>query len=142
MVQGVSELGLEVCYTLGMLTDDQAKRLEDAGLYAYNHNLDTSESYHPNVVSTRSYQDRLHTLANVLTTSITLCCGGILGLGESEDDRIALLHTLTSLDPHPESVPTRAIPRGYRMSIPSATRRCKRYVPPTRSDTQYSERAP
>ncbi|MBV9661304.1 MAG: biotin synthase BioB [Acidimicrobiales bacterium] len=105
MVEGVSGLGLEVCATLGMLTVEQAKRLEAAGLYAYNHNLDTSQAYYPSVVSTRSYQDRLDTVANVRATSVTVCCGGILGLGESEDDRIALLHTLAGLDPHPESVP-------------------------------------
>jgi len=105
MVKGVAELGLEVCCTLGMLTAEQARRLEEAGLYAYNHNLDTSEHYYPSVVRTRSYQDRLDTLAHVRSTSVTVCCGGILGLGETESDRVALLHTLATLEPHPESVP-------------------------------------
>ena len=105
MVKGVNELGLESCVTLGMLDEDQAQKLADAGLTAYNHNLDTSEEFYDNIITTRSYQDRLDTLTNVAKAGISTCCGGILGLGESEDDRISLLHTLSNLDPQPESVP-------------------------------------
>lgn len=104
-VRGVNAVGLEVCATLGMLTGAQAAQLEAAGLYAYNHNLDTSEAYYPSVITTRTYQDRLDTIAAVRTTGVTVCAGGILGLGESDTDRIALLHTLATLRPHPESVP-------------------------------------
>jgi biotin synthase len=96
---------MEVCCTLGMLTESQAKRLADAGLYAYNHNLDTSEEHYRRIITTRSYQDRLNTLRNVRKTNVTVCCGGILGLGESVTDRVALLHTLATMKPHPESVP-------------------------------------
>jgi biotin synthase len=109
MVRDVTALGLEVCCTLGMLTEHQAKRLEDAGLYAYNHNLDTSEEYYETIITTRTYADRLRTLENVRKTSVTVCCGGIIGLGESVDDRISLLHTLASMDPHPESVPVNVL---------------------------------
>jgi biotin synthase len=105
MVRDVSAMGLEVCCTLGMLTVEQAERLEEAGLYAYNHNLDTSEEFYPSIITTRTYQDRLDTIANLRTTNITLCCGGIIGMGETVDDRAAMLHTLAALDPHPESVP-------------------------------------
>lgn len=105
MVRGVSGMGLEVCCTLGMLTEDQAVRLKDAGLTAYNHNLDTSEEFYNKVISTRTYQDRLETLGNVAKAGISACCGGILGMGESQDDRISLLHTLANLNPQPESVP-------------------------------------
>ncbi len=105
MVSGVNELGLEVCCTLGMVTEDQAARLADAGLTAYNHNLDTSDHYYERIISTRTYHDRLTTLRNVRKAGVTLCCGGIIGMGESDDDRIAFLHTLATLDPHPESVP-------------------------------------
>jgi biotin synthase len=105
MVKDVTELGIEVCCTLGLLTERQARRLEQAGLYAYNHNLDTSEEYYPTIITTRSYRDRLNTLQNVRKTNITVCCGGILGLGESVEDRISLLHTLATMRPHPESVP-------------------------------------
>ncbi len=105
MVKGVSDMGMEACVTLGMLTEDQALRLKEAGLTAYNHNLDTSEEFYDKVVTTRNYQDRLDTLANVAKAGIAACCGGILGLGESEEDRISLLHTLHALDPQPESVP-------------------------------------
>jgi biotin synthase len=105
MVREVTELGLEVCCTLGMLTADQARRLEAAGLYAYNHNLDTSEEYYETIITTRRYADRLKTLERVRQTRVTVCCGGILGLGESKEDRVALLQTLSSLRPHPESVP-------------------------------------
>jgi biotin synthase len=105
MVRDVSGMGLEVCCTLGMLTADQAQRLEEAGLYAYNHNLDTSEEFYPSIITTRTYQDRLDTIANLRTTNITLCCGGIIGMGETVDDRAAMLQTLANLDPQPESVP-------------------------------------
>jgi biotin synthase len=105
MVKDVTDLGIEVCCTLGLLTEPQARRLEQAGLYAYNHNLDTSEEYYPTIITTRSYRDRLNTLQNVRKTNITVCCGGILGLGESQEDRLSLLHTLATMRPHPESVP-------------------------------------
>jgi len=105
MVQGVRELGLETCATLGMLSPAQAQRLKDAGLDFYNHNLDTSAEFYGEVITTRSYQDRLDTLAAVRDAGIRVCCGGILGMGEQDSDRVALLHTLATLDPHPESVP-------------------------------------
>lgn len=105
MVQEVTAMGLEVCCTLGMLTADQAKRLEAAGLYAYNHNLDTSREHYSTIISTRTYDDRLNTIDNVRQTNVTVCSGGILGLGETADDRVAMLHTLSNLHPHPESVP-------------------------------------
>lgn len=105
MVKEVTALGLEVCCTLGMLTQTQAKRLEEAGLYAYNHNLDTSQDYYSTIITTRTYSDRLNTIQNVRQTNVTVCSGGILGLGESVEDRISMLHTLATLRPHPESVP-------------------------------------
>ncbi|MBK1986714.1 biotin synthase BioB [Sphaerospermopsis aphanizomenoides BCCUSP55] len=105
MVKDVTSMGLEVCCTLGMLNANQAKRLEDAGLYAYNHNLDTSEEYYSTVITTRTYGDRLNTIANVRQTNVTVCSGGILGLGESVADRVGMLYTLSNLQPHPESVP-------------------------------------
>ena len=105
MVEGVASLGLETCATLGMLTPSQAKRLKDAGLDYYNHNLDTSEAFYGEVITTRRYQDRLDTLAAVRAAGINVCCGGILGLGEQPEDRVDFLHTLATLDPHPESVP-------------------------------------
>ena len=105
MVEGVAALGLETCATLGMLTPAQARRLKDAGLDFYNHNLDTSEAFYGEVITTRTYQDRLATLAAVREAGIRVCCGGILGMGESAADRVAFLHTLATLDPHPESVP-------------------------------------
>ncbi len=105
MVREVTDMGVEVCCTLGMLNESQAKRLEEAGLYAYNHNLDTSASHYKSVITTRTYEDRLNTLENVRKTSVTLCTGGILGLGETIADRVDLLHTLSSMEPHPESVP-------------------------------------
>jgi biotin synthase len=105
MVAGVAALGLETCATLGMLTPAQATRLKQAGLDYYNHNLDTSEAYYGEVITTRTYQDRLDTLAAVREAGIRVCCGGILGMGESPADRVAFLHTLATLDPHPESVP-------------------------------------
>src|SRR5207237_2116543 len=111
MVRQVNDLGLEVCATLGMLTADQARRLEEAGLYAYNHNLDTSPEYYDSVITTRTYQERLDTIDNLRTTSITVCCGGIIGMGESVADRISFLHRLATLDPHPESVPINVLSR-------------------------------
>ncbi len=105
MVEGVSDMGMEACVTLGMLTENQAQRLADAGLTAYNHNLDTSREFYDKVITTRNYDDRLDTLKNVAKAGINACCGGILGLGEKEDDRISLLHTLCNLNPQPESVP-------------------------------------
>ena len=105
MVRGVAALDMEVCCTLGMLTPEQAERLARAGLTAYNHNLDTSPEYYDRIITTRNYEDRLRTLEHVRKAGITVCCGGIIGMGESDDDRIGLLYQLASLDPHPESVP-------------------------------------
>ncbi|MDB9447398.1 biotin synthase BioB [Anabaena sp. CS-542/02] len=105
MVKEVTDMGLEVCCTLGMLNTDQAKRLEAAGLYAYNHNLDTSQEYYNTIITTRTYGDRLNTIDNVRQTNVTVCSGGILGLGESVEDRVGMLQTLANLQPHPESVP-------------------------------------
>jgi len=109
MVKGVNALGLEVCCTLGMLTEDQAQRLKEAGLYAYNHNLDTSDEHYSEIISTRTYGDRLETLDNVEKAGISVCCGGIIGMGESDDDRIKLLYTLATRPQHPESVPVNAL---------------------------------
>lgn len=111
MVKGVNEMGMEVCCTLGMLTEEQAKKLADAGLYAYNHNLDTSPEYYGEIISTRTYDDRLNTLENVRKAGVSVCCGGIIGLGEKHDDRIKMLHTLSNLPEHPESVPINALVR-------------------------------
>lgn len=105
MVGAVSQLGLEVCCTLGMLKADQAKRLKAAGLTAYNHNLDTSPEYYGEIISTRVYEERLETLENVREAGISVCCGGIIGMGESVEDRVGLLHKLCTLPSHPESVP-------------------------------------
>lgn len=109
MVSGVNEMGMEVCCTLGMLDATQAKQLKEAGLSAYNHNLDTSPEHYPKVISTRSYEDRLNTIANVRDAGISVCCGGILGLGEEKSDRVGLLHVLATLPEHPESVPINAL---------------------------------
>jgi biotin synthase len=109
MVSEVTAIGVEVCCTLGMLTENQARRLEDAGLYAYNHNLDTSREHYGKIITTRTYDDRLGTIAAVRKTSVTVCSGGIMGLGETEADRISMLHTLSTLDPHPESVPVNVL---------------------------------
>ncbi|MEM9327104.1 MAG: biotin synthase BioB [Bacteroidota bacterium] len=109
MVKGVNGLGMEVCCTLGMLSEDQAKRLKEAGLYAYNHNLDTSEEHYEEIISTRTYDDRLDTLENVRNANISVCSGGIIGMGETVDDRIGMLHTLSNLPEHPESVPVNAL---------------------------------
>ena len=109
MVKGVNEMGMEVCCTLGMLTEHQAEKLADAGLYAYNHNLDTSSEYYGEIITTRTYDDRLKTLENVRKAGVTVCCGGIIGLGEKHDDRMNMLHTLATLPEHPESVPINAL---------------------------------
>ena len=109
MVEGVNELGMEVCCTMGMLTEEQAQKLYNAGLYAYNHNLDTSEEHYADIITTRTYDDRLKTLGNVRKAGISVCSGGIIGLGETHDDRIAMLHTLSTLPQHPESVPINAL---------------------------------
>ncbi len=105
MVSAVCEMGLEVCCTLGMLDQEQALRLKEAGLYAYSHNLDTSDRFYPTIITTRTYQDRLDTIAQVRSAKVTVCCGGIIGLGEKKEDRLRLLQTLSSFTPHPESVP-------------------------------------
>ena len=109
MVRGVRELGMEACVTLGMLSQAQADRLAEAGLTAYNHNLDTSPEFYGEIVTTRTYQDRLDTLARVRKAGVEVCCGGIIGLGESIEDRARLLQTLANLSPHPESVPINAL---------------------------------
>jgi biotin synthase len=109
MVRGVRGMGLEACCTLGMLTAEQASRLADAGLTAYNHNLDTSRSFYGSIISTRTYDDRLRTLAHVRNAGITVCSGGIIGMGESVDDRCGMLMTLANLHPQPESVPINAL---------------------------------
>lgn len=109
MVRTINKLDMEVCCTLGMLTENQAKRLAEAGLYAYNHNLDTSEEYYKEVISTRGYEDRLQTIENVRKTNVTVCSGGIIGMGESVADRAGMLVALASLNPQPESVPINAL---------------------------------
>ena len=111
MVRGVKGMGLEACVTLGMLTESQAVKLKDAGLDAYNHNLDTSRSNYKSIITTRTYDDRLRTLENVRKAGVTVCSGGIIGMGESKDDRCEMLRTLANLDPQPESVPINALVR-------------------------------
>jgi biotin synthase len=111
MVEGVSALGMEVCTTLGMLNAEQAHRLKAAGLTAYNHNLDTSPEFYSRIITTRTYQERLDTLARVQDAGISVCCGGIVGMGESARDRCALLAQLGRLDPHPESLPVNLLVR-------------------------------
>jgi biotin synthase len=111
MVRGVAALGVEVCCTLGMLTKSQAERLRTAGLTAYNHNLDTSPEYYGKIISTRTYEDRLRTIEFVRKAGITVCCGGIVGMGESDEDRVGLLQQLANLEPHPESVPINMLVR-------------------------------
>jgi biotin synthase len=111
MVKGVNTLGMEVCCTMGMLTEEQAKKLHDAGLYAYNHNIDTSEEHYTDIITTRTYDDRLRTLENVRRAGISVCSGGIIGLGETHEDRIGMLFTLCNLPKHPESVPVNALVR-------------------------------
>jgi len=109
MVRTINKLDMEVCCTLGMITENQAHRLAEAGLYAYNHNLDSSEEYYKEVISTRGYQDRLDTLSNVRKTNVTVCSGGIIGMGEDVADRAGMLVALSSLSPQPESVPINAL---------------------------------
>lgn len=109
MVNGINSLGMEVCCTLGMLNESQAERLKAAGLYAYNHNIDSSEEFYSKIISTRTYSDRLKTLENVRNAGISVCCGGIVGMGETETDRIGMLFTLSNLPQHPESVPINAL---------------------------------
>lgn len=109
MVRTINKLDMEVCCTLGMITENQAHRLAEAGLYAYNHNLDTSEDYYKDVISTRAYQDRLDTIGNVRKTNVTVCSGGIIGMGEKVEDRAGMLVALASLSPQPESVPINAL---------------------------------
>jgi biotin synthase len=111
MVKGVNELGMEVCCTLGMLTEEQAAKLQEAGLHAYNHNVDTSEEHYADIITTRTYNDRLKTLGNVRRAGISVCSGGIIGIGETHDDRIGMLQTLSTLPQHPESVPINALVR-------------------------------
>ena len=111
MVRGVRRLGMEACCTLGMLDQEQADRLAEAGLTAYNHNLDTSPEFYGQIITTRSYQDRLDTLARVRRSGITVCCGGIIGMGESVEDRLGLILQLARQDPHPESVPINSLVR-------------------------------
>ena len=105
MVEGVKALGMETCVTLGMLTPPQATRLKQAGLDYYNHNIDTSPEYYSEIITTRTFQDRLDTLAHVREAGLSVCCGGIVGMGEDEDDRVGMLHALATLPEHPESVP-------------------------------------
>lgn len=109
MVRTINKLDMEVCCTLGMITENQAHRLAEAGLYAYNHNLDTSEEYYKEVISTRGFEDRLQTIENVRKTNVTVCSGGIIGMGESIDDRAGMLVALSTLNPQPESVPINAL---------------------------------
>ena len=109
MVRGVRGMGLEACVTAGMLTDQQAERLAEAGLTAYNHNLDTSPEHYDRIISTRTYQERLETLQRVRRAGVTLCCGGIIGMGETLRDRASMLQVLASMDPHPESVPVNGL---------------------------------
>jgi biotin synthase len=111
MVSAVRDLGMETCATLGMLSESQAVQLRDAGLDYYNHNLDTSADYYPEIISSRTYSDRLATLAAVRKAGLKVCCGGIIGLGESARDRVLLLHTLATLPTHPESVPVNQLVR-------------------------------
>jgi biotin synthase len=123
MVGGVRALGMEACVTLGMMNACHAERLKEAGLTAYNHNLDTSPEFYPNIISTRSYDDRLKTLRAVRAAGLQMCCGGIIGMGESVRDRASMLHVLSGFDPHPESVPINALvpvegtPLGRRETI-------------------------
>ncbi|HTL81733.1 MAG TPA: biotin synthase BioB [Bacteroidia bacterium] len=109
MVKAINKEGMEVCCTLGMLTEEQAQKLSDAGVYAYNHNLDTSAEFYNEIITTRTYEDRLNTLDNVRKAGMTICSGGIIGMGESIDDRLGMLKTLSGLVPHPESVPINAL---------------------------------
>jgi biotin synthase len=109
MVSEVNAMGLEVCCTLGMLTYEQATRLKEAGCFAYNHNIDTSSDHYGNIITTRTFEDRMNTLNNVRKAKLSVCCGGIVGLGETNEDRIKMLHTLSTLEQHPDSVPINAL---------------------------------
>ncbi len=109
MVSEVNDMGLEVCCTLGMLTYEQAERLKEAGCFAYNHNIDTSSDNYENIITTRTFDDRLNTLKNVKKAKLSVCCGGIIGLGETDEDRIKMLHTLSTMEEHPDSVPVNAL---------------------------------
>jgi biotin synthase len=109
MVKSINDMGMEVCCTLGMLTEGQAQKLADAGLYAYNHNLDSSEDFYKRIITTRKYDERLNTIENVRKAKVSVCCGGIIGMGESIEDRIAMLYTISNLNPPPESVPINAL---------------------------------
>ncbi|MBO1359336.1 biotin synthase BioB [Acetobacter sacchari] len=120
MIEGVKAMGLETCVTLGMLDAEQSARLRDAGLDYYNHNLDTSPEYYGEIITTRTYQERLDTLANVRDAGINVCCGGIVGMGEDESDRAGLLATLASLPKHPESVPINLLVRVAGTPLASA----------------------
>jgi biotin synthase len=120
MVRGVRELGMEACCTLGMLSEEQAHRLKEAGLTAYNHNLDTGEEYYDDIITTRVYGDRLRTLERVRRAGLTVCSGGIIGMGERVEDRMGLLSVLASFDPHPESVPVNALVRVAGTPLESA----------------------
>jgi biotin synthase len=120
MVRGVASLNLEVCCTLGMLTETQAAELKEAGCTAYNHNLDTSPEFYGEIITTRVYEDRLRTIGHVRKAGITVCCGGIVGMGESEEDRIGLLEQLANLNPHPESVPINMLVRAEGTPLENA----------------------
>lgn len=109
MVSEVNDMGLEVCCTLGMLTYEQAERLKEAGCFAYNHNIDTSSENYGNIITTRTFEDRLNTLNNVRKAKLSVCCGGIVGLGETDEDRMKMLHTLSTMEVHPDSVPINAL---------------------------------
>jgi biotin synthase len=109
MVKGVNQIGLEVCCTMGMLTQEQAEKLKESGLYAYNHNLDTSEEHYDKIITTRTYKDRLDTIGHVRKAGISVCSGGIIGMGESHESRIGMIYTLATLPEHPESVPVNAL---------------------------------
>jgi biotin synthase len=109
MVSEVNDMGLEVCCTLGMLTYEQAERLKEAGCFAYNHNIDTSPENYSNIITTRTMDDRLNTLNNVRKAKLSVCCGGIVGLGETDEDRVKMLHTLANMESHPDSVPINAL---------------------------------
>ncbi len=109
MVSEVNDMGMEVCCTLGMLTYEQAQRLKEAGCFAYNHNIDTSSDNYNNIITTRTFEDRINTLNNVRKAKLSVCCGGIVGLGETDEDRIKMLHTLSTMEQHPDSVPINAL---------------------------------
>lgn len=121
LVKEVHGLGMEVCCTLGMLNENQALRLKEAGCYAYNHNLDTSPDYYGKIITTRTYEDRLNTIKNVRKAGITVCCGGIVGMGEGVNDRLGLLVELANQDPHPESVPINLLVKVKGTPLDNAT---------------------